>query len=90
MTPLVHGRAGTYVDRKCRCGECRAAWRVYTAQLREARAQAGRDNPGLIPHGATGYVNWACRCEVCKAGHAARHRERRAKAKAAKQNDLTP
>lgn len=29
MKELIHGRASTYNNHKCRCDECRAAWAAY-------------------------------------------------------------
>lgn len=29
MTELIHGRASTYNNYKCRCDECRKAWADY-------------------------------------------------------------
>ena len=29
MKELIHGRASTYNNDKCRCDECRVAWAAY-------------------------------------------------------------
>jgi hypothetical protein len=29
MTDLIHGRASTYNNHKCRCEDCKAAWADY-------------------------------------------------------------
>ena len=72
----IHGhlmcyRHGGPDNKGCGCDECRRANRehLYALGLR-----------GKVPpkHGLSGYVNYACRCEICKAANAARSRRRRA------------
>jgi hypothetical protein len=36
--PLVHGKASTYTNHRCRCEPCRIAWREY----RRAKVAAGQ------------------------------------------------
>ncbi|MFI2426554.1 hypothetical protein ACH5A7_21070 [Streptomyces sp. NPDC018955] len=80
-----HGRASTYKS-GCRCTECREANRVYQAASNKRRAAdpALADRAG---HGrASTYINYACRCDACKAANSQRlreQRERRAIAKGA-------
>lgn len=33
---LKHGSASTYSNQKCRCDECREAWRIYARKYRDA------------------------------------------------------
>jgi hypothetical protein len=39
---VVHGRIGTYSFHKCRCDQCRAAWRVYIAERRAREREERR------------------------------------------------
>ena len=77
---------GTYwkYSAGCRCDDCREAWRVYTTNRREERKAlvAAEGLPPWVEHGASGYNNWFCRCDVCTGGHRrrmARDREWRRK-----------
>jgi len=73
--PLVHNRTG-YL-RGCRCAYCSEATRAY--------AQALRDRPGEPPsHGYSGYVNYRCRCDICRAAMAEANKRYQAKRKARK------
>lgn len=51
MTNLIHGRASTYNNHKCRCEECKAAWREYIVPRmqawRKGEAYSTRE-PGYI------------------------------------------
>jgi hypothetical protein len=82
-----HGTAGRYNNHKCRCGECREAWRIYIRErswrlgyhrpldqvLSERRATAeARDN-----HGTETRYQLGCRCQVCRDGVADARRQRR-------------
>lgn len=55
----AHGTAARYDSRKwrCRCSECRRANREKSNKLK------GKKPPH---HGYSGYVNYECRCKVCK------------------------
>lgn len=55
------------------CKSCRKA---------QARARAARTPEEEIPHGNTGYLSYACRCEICKTLHAEMHKLQVAKRKA--------
>ncbi len=68
----IHGTLARY-RRGCHCAECTAANTAYVRDQRnkrEARVRAG----ATVPHGtASGYKNYGCRCEPCRAaGLAAR------------------
>lgn len=66
-----HGTASRYRSRRfaCRCEECRRANREKCAEL------MGREPPN---HGYSGYINYGCRCKVCKEGHRITLRNRKA------------
>lgn len=64
--------------RGCRCDECKRLHREEARSMKVARVEKGRRNPSLIPHGVGGYVNWDCRCGVCRQEWTAYLRERRA------------
>ena len=82
---MEHGTRSSYVENKCRCDECRDANRVYQNQ-RDRQRYAYTQEHGLpddVEHGASAYVNWGCRCEICTKAHAVKtapyvvaHRER--------------
>lgn len=76
MTAGKHGY-GPYT-RGCRCDTCRQAAREYRAawrlpqqlKLREAR-RTGKDHEVVgIKHGLSGYTNYSCRCQECRAAKA--------------------
>jgi hypothetical protein len=62
---MDHGTHSYYVNRRCRCTECRAGEAAYQKQRRERR------DPAALPADAHGksstYVNYGCRCDDCKA-----------------------
>ena len=58
------------------CKECRRANAV--AMLEDRKRRATRTD---VPHGHSGYINWSCRCEVCRAAHSAKLREYAARRK---------
>ena len=80
MSPLVHGTRRAYGGQHmCRCDECRAENR-RTQQKRKnailAKWIEGRGDEMDIPHGTeSGYQNWYCRCDPCKAAGARMNRE---------------
>jgi hypothetical protein len=45
--------------------EKRAREQQKNKRYKEARVRRGLEDPDLIPHGATGYGNWGCRCSIC-------------------------
>jgi hypothetical protein len=59
----------------CRCTVCREAKAQYTRERREAAAQrraavesrGGKYVADGIKHGYSGYANYQCRCETCRA-----------------------
>lgn len=75
-----HGVRG--YKRGCRCDKCRAANTARHLELRRKRKEKLAEAD--ITHGASGYINWQCRCETCTDGWrlASRSREIRYKAKA--------
>lgn len=74
MSTFAHGTTNGYVNRKCRCPDCREANRLE-CRSRWARRKADRVNIGgrlVSPlsyvHGtANGYGNHSCRCPECTA-----------------------
>jgi hypothetical protein len=63
--PWAHGVSG-YTNHRCRCDECRDAWRTYMAGLRLIRIE--RPIPDWVKHGrASTYRNYSCRCGDCVA-----------------------
>jgi transposase len=66
-----HGTIERYRSRKhgCKCAECRRANRERHGQLK------GGEPP---THGYSGYVNYECRCKVCKEAHRVALRLRKA------------
>jgi hypothetical protein len=69
--PPVHGRS-RYQRSGCRCEVCVAAYYADTAAQKAKRAA----NQDRAPHGtASGYTNWRCRCDPCKAAGARQNAE---------------
>lgn len=80
MNPAKHN-ASTYSNHRCRCEECRAAWRAYVQRRRAERRVlllAGLVSPA---HGnESTYNNYHCRCGECRLAHnATRVRQHAAK-----------
>lgn len=62
-----HGAFKNY-QAGCRCERCREANRVRHAAQRADRRARGGLPPGDSRHGThTGYTNWCCRCDPCRA-----------------------
>lgn len=59
----THGLASAY-RAGCRCEPCTKANSDFLRDKRAERAQRPADE---VPHGLSGYKNWLCRCEICKA-----------------------
>lgn len=79
-----HGVAG--YKRGCRCDKCATAHGEAYRRFRRDRLDAGL-TPDDPRHGTvTGYLNWGCRCELCRAAGSRNNREakERRAAKAAK------
>ncbi len=71
MNEPWHGSINGYTRHKCRCDECRAAWRTYQ---RKARARRRGKEPPV--HGiASAYREYRCGCEACLAAAAADRRQ---------------
>ena len=64
-----HGTVYRY-QRGCRCAQCKKAQRALRA------ARKGREPP---THGHSGYTNFACRCDICRAAGSKANREAREK-----------
>jgi hypothetical protein len=72
----------------CRCEICREAKAAYMRKLRDRRHRLRRYVQGLpdagryvvdgITHGYAGYQEFSCRCRICRAATAERHRRARA------------
>ena len=70
----THGLYSTYRSGGCRCGLCRQANTEKAWMDRLRRAERDRDE---VPHGAGGYNNWKCRCDVCTDAVRAREQAQR-------------
>ena len=58
--------------------ESKAAYRDAQRKTKERRIERARKGVTEIPHGTvSGYSNWNCRCEECRAAWSAYLRERR-------------
>jgi hypothetical protein len=53
------------------CADCRIANATYAEDKRRERSARDR---AQVPHGLSGYLNWACRCKACCAAGAERNR----------------
>ncbi|SEC02410.1 hypothetical protein SAMN04490357_0989 [Streptomyces misionensis] len=76
----VHGDVNTYKN-GCRCSACREANRIYqnAANARRRNDPAGADRAG---HGKRStYVNWFCRCLLCRTASAEAQRAQRERRK---------
>lgn len=75
---IPHGRPRGYTYYKCRCKECRNAWRIYMAERYRKRREANPPKPRPAPKGVngrrvkaemhgtlTGYT-YGCRCDRCR------------------------
>jgi hypothetical protein len=63
-----HGTYNGYVNRGCRCTDCRAANTAFHIAAREQRR--GSLSPGDPRHGRDDtYTNYACRCDWCRDAH---------------------
>ena len=52
----------------CRCAPCTEAHRAEALKMRKRRAREVAAGSDAVPHGTfTGYHNWGCRCQDCKA-----------------------
>ena len=62
MSNIVHGKAGTYTNRKCRCAECTKAWNLYCQRYKnEPRPEK------ILPEHGTLTRYWRkCRCVECR------------------------
>lgn len=68
-----HGTVNGYINRRCRCQECKDAWREYHRPYQER----WRRRQGMQPakrgrtHGIRAtYVHAKCRCEECRRAEA--------------------
>lgn len=74
-----HGTVNMYVNKACRCGECKEAWRIDGQSRRAIRREKTANGQVGGTHGkATTYSNWSCRCMACTAAWRDYHAERRA------------
>lgn len=69
-----HGTITRYFTQKCRCAKCRKAAREYTRTWREKNKALPKTK---IPHGASGYLNYGCRCEICSTAWLSQRKEQR-------------
>lgn len=61
--------------RGCRCDPCRTARRLYVESRRRAQGITSKPRIGLVHGTPTGYVNYKCRCDECRAAEVKRQRE---------------
>lgn len=54
---MTHGKSGTYVNQRCRCAECRAAWAAAILVSKRKRRARGQCVECVQPTGG------AARCE---------------------------
>lgn len=74
-------------NRGCRCDGCVQANRELQREIKARRIARFRAGKTKIKHGVSGYSNWDCRCDKCRAAWSKYLRERRkARKKAAKAN----
>lgn len=70
MRPARHGTWLGYGTDGCRCNRCRAAWRLYTRELRHRRGRRTWDDHvaalGGVTHGLRSTYAHGCRCEECR------------------------
>ena len=59
---MEHGKYSTYVNKSCRCDECKQAARDYRARLTARGLPADDDRHGT----RNGYTNYGCRCAPCR------------------------
>lgn len=65
-----HGTTNGYANKKCRCEDCKKAWRKYCKERRLARTPEDE-----FPHGTSnGYTNYRCRCAACTAANQDQYR----------------
>lgn len=64
-------------NRGCRCSGCVAANKEASRQTKARRVARFENGEVEIEHGVSGYSNWDCRCETCRAEWSAYMRERR-------------
>jgi hypothetical protein len=57
---MIHGKYGTYTNRKCRCAECRAAWAEHLREFFHKRKAAGKCK------NCSAVVNGTTYCEACR------------------------
>jgi len=63
--PYPHGTVSGYTNRKCRCADCRLAWRQY---MENWKTTAPPLPVGDSRHGSiNGYQSYRCRCAWCTA-----------------------
>jgi hypothetical protein len=67
-----HGTYRGFQYYRCRCEKCVQAYRNRCRELQVQRST--REPP---KHGLSGYVNYSCRCPICRAAQSEKNRERR-------------
>ena len=62
-----HGTYSRYVNRGCRCDECRAAANAEQKRMKAARLADFQSGKIVVGHGLVAtYTNYDCRCEDCR------------------------
>ncbi|MGW5267307.1 hypothetical protein ACWEQ4_01525 [Rhodococcus sp. NPDC003994] len=64
----THGSRHRYFDLGCRCSPC------VEGVKRRRRERIAAGIPDHIPHGASRYSNWGCRCDTCRLAKLAEER----------------
>lgn len=61
-----HGTSNGYSNYKCRCAQCREAWRVYVQEVLKPSRFIKQFDPDDERHGSLNlYNNYGCRCASC-------------------------
>jgi len=73
---MIHGKASSYRNHRCRCPECTEAHRLAMEAWKASK-------PEVFQHGFSAYCNQGCRCEVCTLASSEHWRQYQASRKAA-------
>lgn len=70
---VKHGGSGSGYAVGCRCKPCGKANTDRAARAKAVRL--AKQATSGFKHGRSGYVNWGCTCDVCRADHNKKGRE---------------
>ena len=88
---VKHGDYSMYTNHKCRCPECREAFRLFRQRYRRpvvavcgcGNATCTRKTRRRVVHGLSCYFRHKCRCDICMTAMRDYQRDRRARLRAA-------